>query len=228
MIKYIGMAILVILVAGSWFKFYQSGEKARQLTEQIDEYYNIGDPEEEVPALKTELNSLEGERTFNGILLAFLSAGLVGIVFVSWLLPIFAHKLTHAVYDSGEEVETDPFHDARVLMAQGEWEGAIASFRLASEQDPMNRMPWVEIAKIQKSNLEDPAAAVATLRQAIEGQEWGENDAAFLMFRLAEIYDEDLGDRDSAAAILGQVMEQFPETRHSANARSRLHEWGIV
>ncbi len=208
--------------------FYQSGTELNQLTESIEETESYGDPDGELGGMKTELSSLEGQRIFNGILLAFLSAGLVGIVVVTWLLPMFAQKLTHAVYDSGEEVEADPFHDARVLMAQGEWDGAIESFKLVAEQDPMNRMPWVEIAKIQRVNKEDPAAAVATLREAIEGQEWEQNDAAFLMFRLAEIYDDDLGDRESGAAILGQVMEQFPETRHSANARSKLHEWGVV
>ena len=40
--------------------------------------------------------------------------------------------------------------------------------------------------------------------------------------------DEDKEDRMSAAQILAQVIDQFPETRHSANARHRLHEWGLV
>ena len=48
------------------------------------------------------MHGIEGERTFNGILLAFLTAGLVGIVFVTQVLPILAQKMTHAVYDSGE------------------------------------------------------------------------------------------------------------------------------
>ncbi len=228
MIKYIGIAVLALLVAGSWFMFYKSGDEAKQMAERVDQLQRIGDPEEKVPELKTQIASAEGTRVFNGILLAFLSAGLVGIVFVTEVLPIFAQKLTHAVYDSGEEVEQDAFHDARVLMAQGEWEGAIAAFRVAAESDPMNRMPYVEISKIQRFNLEDPAAAVTTLREAIEGQEWEENDAAFLMFRLAETYDESMDDRESAGLIMEQVMEQFPETRHSANARTKLHEWGIA
>ncbi len=228
MIKYIGMAILALLVAGSWYMFHKSGEDSRRLEDQVRELYAIGDPEEKAPELKAEIASAEGTRVFNGILLAFLSAGLVGIVFVVELLPIFAQKLTHAVYDSGEEVEQDAFHDARVLMAQGEWEGAIAAFREAAESDPLNRMPYVEISKIQRFNLEDPEAAVTTLREAIEGQEWEENDAAFLMFRLAETYDEGMKDRESAGLIMEQVMEQFPETRHSANARTKLHEWGIA
>ncbi|MFK7851016.1 MAG: tetratricopeptide repeat protein [Akkermansiaceae bacterium] len=225
---YIGMAIVAILVAGSWLLFYQAGNEMREVQEQIAEAKDLGDPEENLPELNNRITSIEGQRIFNGILLAFLSAGLFGIVFVSVLLPMFAQRMTHAVYDSGEEVEADPFHDARVLMAQGEWEAAIENFKAASEQDPYNRMPWVEIAKIQKVHLEDPGAAIRTLREAIEEHEWEVNDAAFLMFRLAELYDEDLEDRSAAVTILEQVMEQFPETRHSANARTKLHEWGIA
>lgn len=228
MIKAIGIALLLLLVAGSWFLYYKTGDKARDLQMLVQELEQIGDPEERTPALKVEMNSIEGQRVFSGILLCFLSAGLVGIVFVTQVLPILAHKITHAVYDSGEEVEPDPFHDARVLMAQGEWEGAIEAFKTAAEQDPLNRMPYVEIAKIQKFNLEEPLAAIATLREAVEGQEWEQNDAAFLMFRLAELYDEDADDRAAAVAIMEQVIEQFPETRHSANARTKLNHWGMA
>jgi tetratricopeptide (TPR) repeat protein len=226
--SFIGIVVLVALVAGSWFLFYQAGDEMRDLQEQIEKARATDDPDELVPALRSEFSGVEGARIFNGIILAFLSAGLVGIVFVTQLLPMFAQKLTHAVYDSGEEVEADPFHDARVLMAQGEWESAIEAFREAAKQDPFNRMPWIEIAKIQKIHLEDPAAAVATLREAIEEYEWELNDAAFLMFRLAESYDEDMDDRAGAVAILEQVMEQFPESRHSANARTKLHDWGMA
>ena len=228
MIKYIGIGILFLLVAGSWFMFYRAGDEGRDIEKKINLLYERGDPEEQMPELKTKMHGIEGQRVFSGILLSFLSAGLVGIVFVTEVLPIFAQKLTHAVYDSGEEVEQDAFHDARVLMAQGEWEAAIESFKEAAEGDPLNRMPYVEIAKIQTVHLEDPMASIMTLREAIEGQEWEENDAAFLLFRLAELYDKDTEDRESAVAIMEQVMEQFPETRHSANARTKLHEWGMA
>jgi predicted TPR repeat methyltransferase len=85
----------------------------------------------------------------------------------------------------------------------------------------------VEIAKIQKDNLEDPHAAIETIRHALENHEWEINDAAYFLFRLAELYDEVLGDRDAAAAIMRQVIENFPRTRHSANAQTKLHEWGM-
>lgn len=228
MVKYISMGILTLLVAGSWYMFAKAGDKGRDIEKQIELLMDKGDPEERTPKLKSEMRSIEGERTFNGILLTFLSAGLIGIVFVTQILPILAEKFTQAVYESGEELERDAFHDARVLMAQGEWEGAIEAFKLAAAEDPASRRPYIEIAKIQKVHLEDRLAAITTLREALEGQEWEEEDAAFLLFRLVELYDEDVEDRESAVAILEQIMEQFPETRHSANARTKLHEWGMA
>jgi tetratricopeptide (TPR) repeat protein len=228
MVKYISMGVLALLVAGSWFMFAKAGDKGRDLEKQIALLQEKGDPGELTPKLKVELNGVEGERTFTGILLTFLSAGLIGIVFVTEVLPILASKFSQAVYESGEEVERDAFHDARVLMAQGEWEQAIEAFKLAAEVDPSNRVPYIEIAKIQKNHLEDPAAAITTLREALEGQEWQEDDAAFMLFRLAELYDEDAEDREAAVAIFEQIMEQFPGSRHSANARTKLHEWGMA
>lgn len=228
MAKKIFICVLVVLVAGSWFMFHQSGNEARETMKQIESIEYDGDPEERLPKLKNDLRGVEAERFFKGLLLTFLSAGLIGIVLVSEVLPIIAQKFTHTFYDSGEEVERDVYHDARVLMAQGEWEGAIEAFKLAAVEDPHNRMPYIEIAKIQKTHLENPLAAISTLRDAVESHVWEENDAAYLMFRLAELYDEDAEDRNSAEAIFRQVMEQFPGTRHAANARTKLHEWGMA
>lgn len=230
--KWLVYLILVLLVVGS-YTFYQSTstELARlkgelvslQKTEDIDE-----EVEKQLADLKSQVATKTGERTYKGILLTFLTAGTIGILFVTLVLPIIAHRFTHAVYDSGEMVEKDLLHDAHSLVAQGDYVGAIAAFKDAAAKDPYNRLPWVEIAKIQRTSLEDPDAAIVTLRGALEGQEWQVNDAAFLLFRLAELYDHDRHDRTTAAAIMQQVINEFPETRHSANARHKLHEWGIA
>jgi tetratricopeptide (TPR) repeat protein len=218
-------------IAFGWMKFMNSGKgEAEELRKQIETYEESGSAEEleKIPTLNEKIKQLEEGKSLTGILLAFVTAGLVGVVFVVDILPAIAHKFTHAVYDSAEQVEEDVMHDARAKFAQGDFEGAIAAYRDAAAADPLNRLPWVEIAKIQRENMHDSDAAIATLRQAVEGQEWQMNDAAFLMFRLAEIYDEDRSDRISAAAIMQQVAESFPETRHAANARHKLHEWGVA
>jgi tetratricopeptide (TPR) repeat protein len=229
--KWLVYVLLALALGGGWFWFMTKDRgKMARIEQQIAEIEDRGYQEEmqEIPSLKDKIAQIEGGKVLTGVLMAFLTAGLVGVIVVLDVLPTVAHKFTHAVYDSGEEVQEDPMHDARALLAQGEYEQAVAAFRDAASGDPLNRLPYVEIAKIQRDYLHDPRAAIATLRGAIEGQEWQFNDAAFLMFRLAEIYDESLGDRTSAAAILQQIVDQFPETRHSANARHKLHEWGLV
>jgi tetratricopeptide (TPR) repeat protein len=233
MLKYIAIAVLTLLVAGSWYKFHQAGQKAVDLKAEIEKLDYDPETADEAIAkkdreMKKKLSGMEGERIFTGILLTFLSAGLVGIVFATQILPLLANRVSEAVLASNEEVEPDPFHLARVLMAQGEWEGAIEAFKAGAEKNPGDRMPWVEIARIQRQNLENPSAALATLRQAIESNDWEQDDVAFLMFRLVEIYEEDFQDHNNASAVLTQVMELFPETRHSANARTKLHQMGMV
>lgn len=216
---------LSILVGGSWLLYSKSGKEADSLGVKISQLEETGDPDSLIAELKSKFQTKENEKTFIGVLLTFLSAGLIGIFFVIHLLPFFAQRVTHAVYDSAEMVERDVMHDARSLLAQGDYEGAIEAFKQAASADPLNRLPWVEIAKIQKTNLGDPAAAIQTIRHALETHEWEVNDAAYFLFRLAELYDEVEGDRYSAVAIMNQVIEQFPGTRHSANASHKLHEW---
>ncbi len=221
-------AVLAFFVIFAWSKFNGAEKDIQNDEKRLVELKDSGDDEEAATKLENDIEGRKNEKTFTGILLAFLTAGLVGIVFVIHVLPAIAQRFTHAVYDSAEMVERDPMHDARAKVAQGDWEGAIEAFRLAAAADPLNRLPWVEISKIQLDELEDPAASVQTLRTAIEGQEWEENDAAYLMFRLAEIYNEHMSDRNSAASIMQQVIDQFPESRHSANARHKLREWCMI
>ena len=228
MMKWLMLLVLAALVGGGYMMFAKKGKEMTDLKAKMEKIEEAGDPDSLVKTMEIDLNSMDGEKTMYGILLTFLSAGFVGIFFVVYLLPFFAQRVTHAVYDSAEMVEKDVMHDARSLLAQGDYEGAIAAFKQAAAADPLNRLPWVEIAKIQKTNLEDPAAAIATIRHALESQAWEINDAAYFLFRLAELYDEVEGDRASAVAIMNQVIEQFPETRHSANARNKLHEWEVA
>ena len=221
---------LGLAIGAGWYWFMQAGDREAEELEALATAYESGTAEEmdQVATLREQAKSVVDQKALTGILFAFLTAGLLGVVFVVDVLPALAHKFTHAVYDSAEMIEDDVMHDARAKMAQGDYEGAIAAFRDAAAAEPLNRLPYVEIAKIQRGNLGDSAAAIATLRQAIEGQPWEQNDAAFLMFRLAEIYQNDLVEQASAVSIMRQVIDQFPETRHSANARTKLHDWGVV
>jgi tetratricopeptide (TPR) repeat protein len=225
MTRAIFYVMLALLTGACWVWHGKTGSLISEKTALMERVEEAGDPDGVLANLKGEIAGLEGQQTFKGILLTFLSAGLIGILFVVHILPAIAQFFTRAVYDSGEKVEEDAMHNARSLMAQGEYEAAIAELRNVIEAEPENRMPWVEIAKIQREHLHDPQAAIETMRTAIETVSWQVNDAAYLMFRLAELYDEINGDRATAAAIMRQVIELYPNTRHSANANHKLVEW---
>ncbi len=222
--KWLMYLVLASLVAGSWLLYSKTGGEIQTKSELL-ETFRVEGEDDKAAKLAGDIQALEGQKTFNGILLAFLSAGLVGIFFVLQILPAIAHRATHAIYDSAEMMEHDVMHDARSLLAQGDYHGAIEAFKQAAAAEPLNRLPWVEIAKIHKDNLGDADSAIQTIRYALESQEWEINDAAYFLFRLAELYDEVQGDRATATAIMQQVIEQFPNSRHSANANHKLHEW---
>jgi len=217
--------MLALLTGACWFWYGNTGDRIAEKSAIVEKIVEAGDPDGQQAALESEITGLEGQRTFNGILLTFLSAGLIGILFVVHILPAIAQFFTRSVYDSGEKVEQDVMHNARSLMAQGEYEAAILELQNVIAAEPGNRMPWVEIAKIQREHMQNPQAAIETIRTAIETVVWQVNDAAYFMFRLAELYDEINGDRATAAAIMRQVIDLYPNTRHSANANHKLVEW---
>lgn len=157
-----------------------------------------------------------------------ITAVYIGFLVMTYLLPAFVDKMSEEMYGSTAEVEDDPLHDARAAVAQGDYPEAIKNYRQVFLSNPDDRFPVVEIAKIQRENLSSPAVAVETLREALESKEWRENDAAFFMFRIADIYENDLDNHEACVAILKQVIETLPDTRHSANATHKLRELGEI
>ena len=63
-----------------------------------------------------------------------------------------------------------------------------------------------------------------TLDQALARGNWRENDEAFFIFRKIDIFENHLQQKEQALACLQDVIERFPQTRHSANAMHKLRE----
>ena len=154
-----------------------------------------------------------------------LLAGLyVGFMFVMYILPALTDKATHAVLSSNETTAREPIHKAQAAYARGEYIEAITLYRAIAMEEPDNRLPWVEIAKIQHDQLEDPEISINTLRTALEEHEWPADDTAFFMGRIADIQLNSMDDKEACIAILKQIVETFPESQYSANATHRLNE----
>ena len=65
-----------------------------------------------------------GQILIRGIV--FLVTGLyAAAMFIGYVLPKVVNRATREMYGSGAEEENDPFHDARVLFAKGDYVGAI-------------------------------------------------------------------------------------------------------
>lgn len=146
------------------------------------------------------------------------------IGFAVFVLPAIGDWVGNLFYSAPEEVKPDKYTTAASKLAQGDYAGSIRAYRAIAKEEPDERFAHVEIAKIQLDHLHDADAAIATVQSALDSREWPQNDAAFFMFRLAELYQNEKDDAETAKAYLNRVIERFPETRHSANATHRLHE----
>ena len=85
---------LAVLMGGCWVLFVKSGGEIKFKTAQVAALQELGDLDGQIPQLEGQIQTLVGQRIFNGILLAFLSAGFLGLVFVFEILPSFAQRLT--------------------------------------------------------------------------------------------------------------------------------------
>ena len=145
-----------------------------------------------------------------------------GVLAVIYVLPLFVDRMSEELMGSTEEVGEDPLAAARAAVAEEDYPEAIRIYREIWKSDSSNRFPMVEIARIQREKLESPAVAVTTFGEALDARDWEDDDAAFLMFRMIEIYNEDLADRESVVRMLKRVVADLPGTRHAANATHQL------
>ena len=160
----------------------------------------------------------------NQFVVTFFIAIALGLFVVLVLLPSLADKIGAFFFSAPEQMKPDPLIKAAAKVSQGDYEGAINAYRAIALEEPENRFPVFEIAKIQQEYLRDVDAAIETFEDSLENNEWAENDAAAIMFRLQQIYLESKQDEKHATVLLQNIIDRFPDTRHSANAHHRLNE----
>ncbi len=159
------------------------------------------------------------------MLVYFICLGTVaGLLVVKYFLPWFGDAVGTAVYFSGERVGPGEGTEASAKLAHGDYEGAIAEHEKTLAEDPAQSLLVVEIAKICADKLHDPQRALQVLQKHLTARAWPEDDAAFLRFRIVEIHLQALKDFARARTLLEQIVADYPNTRHSANAHHKLHE----
>ncbi|NCG27542.1 MAG: hypothetical protein GWP42_08385, partial [Verrucomicrobiales bacterium] len=126
----------------------------------------------------------------NQFVVTFFIAIALGLFVVLVLLPSLADKIGAFFFSAPEQMKPDPLIKAAAKVSQGDYEGAINAYRAIALEEPENRFPVFEIAKIQQEHLRDVDAAIKTFEDSLETNEWAENDAAAILFRLQHIYLE--------------------------------------
>lgn len=162
----------------------------------------------------------------DGMKLVFVIVlGLIGgILAVKFFIPWLGDLMGEAVFSSGEKVEQDEMTKAAACIAQGDYPGAIEHYEKMLEDKPDDPFPVAEIAKVHAERLHDPQAALRALEEHLQSKDWPVDDAAFIMFRIADVHLTHRHDYETARDMLEQVIGNFPNTRHSANAHHRMSE----
>ena len=146
-----------------------------------------------------------------------------GFLFVTVILPQLGDAVGTMMYSSGEEIRADEGMKAAAKMAAGDYHGAIEEYQKALAEKPDDTFTISEIAKIKADKLGQPDEALTYLQENLESREWPQDDAAFLMFRVADIYTN-AESWEGAKITLEQIIGDFPGTRHSSTAKHRISE----
>jgi hypothetical protein len=152
-----------------------------------------------------------------------LVGGLTGVLFVLMVMPAIGDAIGNFFFQPSEEAAPNPHSAAQAALARGDHAGAVEEYREVLKGDPTDLLAYSEIAKISCEHLADAPGAAEVLAQALE-IEWPPDDAAFLTSRLVDVYWQHQHDARNARALLVQIVEAMPGTRHAANAQHRLKE----
>jgi tetratricopeptide (TPR) repeat protein len=157
------------------------------------------------------------------IFFIFVGAG-CGLWAIKVVIPRLGEALGTFIYSSGEEIQPDERMKAAAKVAQGDYDGAIREHEKLASANPDDPHPVAEIAKIHSHFFHDPISALEVLEKGLKRHAWPEDAAAFLRFRMADILADEMHDYERAHQVLEQVVADFPNTRHSANAKHRMKD----
>jgi tetratricopeptide (TPR) repeat protein len=146
-----------------------------------------------------------------------------GAMVIKWVIPAMGDRMAESLYSSPEKAEATPTQKALALVAQGEYQQALAAFQKIVEESPHDRFAVTEMARLHMDKLSDLDAGIRVMEHALT-REWGGDDHCFLLLKLADIHSSRMNDYDGARALLAVVQSKYPNTHHAANAHHKLHE----
>jgi len=157
---------------------------------------------------------------FGGVVIV---GGAAGVLFATMVMPAIGDAIGKFFFAPDEKMEKSPHADALVAIARGDYETAVQEYLHAFGKDPHDTLALSEVVRLECDHLDNPDAAADILEQALD-REWAAEDAAFLTSRLVDVYWKHQHKVREARALLMQIIETMPGTKHSANAQHKLQE----
>ena len=173
---------------------------------------------------QSQIENADASKTiilFVGIILTATIAGLLVALTLVPMIGDFAGSFFFT--PGGRLIEKNPHSEAVAKLAQGDALGAVAAYRAVFARDPSDTLALSEAARICCEKLGDAETAASILEEAL-ARDWPQDQAAFIANRLVDVYWNFLADAQRARAMLTQIIDSMPGTRHAANARHRLEE----
>jgi len=155
-----------------------------------------------------------------GVLLP--GAVVAGVAYGPLVAKSMSHTAVDAVYDmhTAEPLKTD-FSKARALALQDDIEGALKAYRGYLDEFPDDPQPLFEAAELLRREGRFSEAA-DVLREIMQGFKEDSVKWERAAFRLAELYEHNLDDKNVTGYILEEIVRRAPDSRYGRSARQWL------
>ena len=210
--------VIALLVVCAFLAWKEKHKPERPGPAQVSLIEGSADPAAEIPE---PAGGYRNSMTLFIYILIICITG--GIVLLKWGIPALGDRVAESFYSAPEKAEQSTTQKAMSLVAQGEYHKALAAFGKILEETPADRFAVMESAKIYQDKLGDTDAAVEVLEKAVAG-EWPADDKCFFLVRLADIHATQRCDFARSRQILEQLVRDYPESNHAANAHHKLRE----
>jgi tetratricopeptide (TPR) repeat protein len=160
---------------------------------------------------------------FIGPIAAACCGIVLGILWAPHLGAVLAAPFT-AFYDGGDaSPEVRPFYSiARAKQKRGHYQEAVAEVRKQLERFSQDYEGWMLLAEIYAENLKDNAAAQNCIEEILRQEGHAPRNIVFALNRSADWHLGLASDRDSARAVLEEIVRRYPGSEHSHNAAQRI------
>lgn len=156
-------------------------------------------------------------------LLVAVPVGVVIGVLVARLPGVLGNAAGAVFFGSGRTTPRPADHSrAHSLAVRGQIDAAVAEYERALADDPGDPQPYVEIARLSRDGLQQPAEALAWLRRARRARRLTPAQDALIVREIAELCAHRLNEPLRAAPELSQLASARPDTPDGAWARREL------